>query len=194
MCEADFLWRTTFSDLFLPYAGIPGRSTLPGATLAEELDQLDKLTDEQFVDAALEFTCALPYEGPGPDTLSDPALQHRALELAAARGPQQVRFSRRLLDDPPQIRAWLRQFLEDCDEAFFAETWSRLRHQLAADARHKTDLLRRRGLAEAVASVSPRWRSTRGPRRSRSTSWARAGRPPGTVASSWCRRVSAGRT
>ncbi|MER6435527.1 DUF5937 family protein [Streptomyces sp. NPDC001185] len=155
MSEADFLWRSTFSDLFLPYAGLPGRGALPGATLAEELAQLDKLSDEQFVDAALEFTCALPYEEPGPHTLSDPLLQHRALELAAARGPQQVRFSKRLLDDPPQIRAWLRQFLEDCDEAFFAETWSRLRHQLAADARHKTDLLRRKGLAEAVASVSP---------------------------------------
>ncbi|MFJ8022238.1 DUF5937 family protein [Streptomyces sp. NPDC096311] len=155
MCEADFLWRTTFSDLFLPYAGIPGGTTLPGATLAEELDLLDKLTDEQFVDAALEFTCALPYAAPGRDTLSDPELQQRALELAAARGPQQVRFSKRLLDDPPQIRAWLRQFLEDCDEAFFAETWSRLRHQLAADARHKTDLLRHKGLAEAMASVSP---------------------------------------
>ncbi len=155
MCEADFLWRTTFSDLFLPCAGIPGGAALPGATLAEELALLDKLTDEQFVDAALEFTCALPYTSSGPAVLADPELRRRALELAAARGPQQVRFSERLLADPPRIRAWLRQFLEDCDEAFFAETWSRLRHQLAADARHKTDLLRRRGPAEALASVSP---------------------------------------
>ncbi|MEU1259909.1 DUF5937 family protein [Streptomyces chartreusis] len=155
MCEADFLWRTTFSDLFMPFAGIPGRSTLPGATLAEELDQLDKLTDEQFVDAALEFTCALPYSTGGPDALSDPEVRHRALDLAAARGPRQLRFSERLLVDPPRIRAWLRQFLQDCDEAFFAEAWSRLRHQLANDARHKTDLLRHKGLAEALAAVSP---------------------------------------
>ncbi|WP_458245005.1 DUF5937 family protein [Streptomyces sp. MAI_2237] len=153
LCEADFLWRTTFADLFLPYAGIPG--ALPGATLAEELDLLDKLSDEQFVDAALEFSCALPYGLPGPGPLSDADLRRRALELAAARGPRQLRFGERLLSDPPRIRAWLRQFLQDCDEAFFAETWSRLRHQLAADARHKTDLLRRRGLTEALASVSP---------------------------------------
>ena len=111
MCEADFLWRTTFSDLFLPAPGIPGRTALPGATLAEELDLLDKLTDEQFVDAALEFTCALPYEVPGPAALSDAGLRRRALELAAARGPRQVRFTKRLLADPPRIRAWLRQFL-----------------------------------------------------------------------------------
>ncbi|MFI9171101.1 DUF5937 family protein [Streptomyces lincolnensis] len=154
MCEADFLWRTTFSDVFLPYAGIPGRTALPGATLAEELDLLDKLTDEQFVDGALEFSCAMPYGG-GSSPLVDAGLRRRALDLAAARGPQQERFSELLLTDPPRIRAWLRQFLEDCDEAFFADTWSRLRHQLAADARHKTELLRRKGLAEALAAVSP---------------------------------------
>ncbi|MHC3472942.1 DUF5937 family protein [Streptomyces sp. 7R007] len=154
MCEADFLWRTTFSDLFLPSAGIPGGAALPGATLAEELDLLDKLTDEQFVDAALEFSCAMPY-GDGPSPLVDAGLRRRALELAAARGPQQERFSELLLTDPPRIRAWLRQFLQDCDEAFFAQDWARLRHQLTADARHKTDLLRRKGLAEALAAVSP---------------------------------------
>ncbi|UXY29026.1 DUF5937 family protein [Streptomyces sp. HUAS TT20] len=155
MCEADFLWRTTFSDLFMPFAGIPGGSEIPGATLAEDLELLDKLTDEQFVDTALEFTCALPYGLPGPGPLADAELRRRALELAAARGPQQMRFAERLLADPPRIRGWLRQFLEDCDEAFFAETWSRLRHQLTADARHKTELLRHKGLAEALASVSP---------------------------------------
>ncbi|MFJ8082090.1 DUF5937 family protein [Streptomyces sp. NPDC096205] len=154
MCEADFLWRTTFSDLFLPFAGLPG-GALPGATLAEELDLLDKLTDEQFVDAALEFTCMAQYDTQIPDILSNPEVRRRALETASSRGPQQVRFTRRLLDDPPAVRAWLRRFLQDCDEAFFAETWSRLSLQLAADARHKTDVLRRRGLAEALAAVSP---------------------------------------
>ncbi|MEH0576703.1 DUF5937 family protein [Streptomyces sp. B21-108] len=155
MCEADFLWRTTFSDLFLPYAGIPGRSTLPGATLAEELDLLDKLTDDEFVDLALEFTCAPGYDLPSPSVLSDPALQSRTFELAASRGPRQVRFTRRVLDDPPRVRAWLREFLEDCEETFFADVWARVSHTLAADARHKTDLLRRKGLAEALTAVSP---------------------------------------
>jgi DNA-binding transcriptional ArsR family regulator len=154
MCEADFLWRTTFSDLFLPCAGIPGRSTLPGTTLAEELDLLDKLTDEQFVDAALEFICVLTYETQAPNALVNPVVRRRALEAAASRGPQQVRFTQRLLDDPPSVRAWLRRFLEDCEEAFFADVWARLRHQLAADARHKTELLRRKGLAEALNAVS----------------------------------------
>ncbi|MBQ0827289.1 DUF5937 family protein [Streptomyces tagetis] len=154
MCEADFLWRTTFSDLFMPYAGLPGRDTLPGAGLAEELDLLDRLSDEQFVNAALEFTCALPYSTGGASALADAAVRRRALDLAAARGPRQLRFGERLLADPPRIREWLRRFALDCDEAFFAQIWARVSHQLAADARHKTELLRRKGLAEALAAVS----------------------------------------
>ncbi|APY87069.1 ArsR family transcriptional regulator [Streptomyces alfalfae] len=154
MCEADFLWRSTFSDVFAPFAGLPGRNALPGETLAEELDQLDRLTDEQFVDAALEFTCQSTNGEPDRNILADPAVQQRALDLAAARGPHQVRFTRRLLDDPPAVRTWLRGLLQDCDEAFFADTWARLSHQLAADARHKTELLRRKGLGEALKSIS----------------------------------------
>ncbi|CAM5257292.1 hypothetical protein SALBM217S_01065 [Streptomyces griseoloalbus] len=65
MCEADFLWRTTFSDLFLACAGVPGRAALPGGTLAEELDLLDKLSDEQFVDGALELHLRAPLRRAG---------------------------------------------------------------------------------------------------------------------------------
>ncbi|MDX3575324.1 DUF5937 family protein [Streptomyces sp. FL07-04A] len=154
MCEADFLWRTTFSDLFLPCAGIPGRTALPGTTLTDELDLLDKLTDEQFVDCALEFICAPGYDLPSADVLCDAELRRRAFDLAAARGPRQVRFTRRLLDDPPRVRAWLRQFLRDCDEAFFSDVWARVRQPLAADARLKTDLMRHKGLAETLTAVS----------------------------------------
>ncbi|QNS05595.1 DUF5937 family protein [Streptomyces xanthii] len=154
LCEADFLWRSTYSDVFVPYSGAPGRRTLPGATLAEELDLLDKLSDEEFVDAALEFTCQTNYATRGADRLSDRAARERALDLAAARGAHQVRFTQRLLDDPPAIRAWFRELLQDCDEAFFADMWARVRHPLAADARHKTQLLRHKGLREALGSVS----------------------------------------
>ncbi|MFI9808855.1 DUF5937 family protein [Streptomyces sp. NPDC052301] len=154
LCEADFLWRTTFSDVFSPFAALPGGRALPGATLAEELDQLDKLSDEQFVNAALEFTCQLRYEVEDPGPLGDPELRRRSLELAAARGAVQERFTRRLLEDPPVVRAWFRQLMLDCEEAFFADTWARLQPQLAADTRHKTELLRRKGLGEAIASLS----------------------------------------
>lgn len=155
LCEADFLWRSTFSDVFTPFAGIPGRRAVPGATLAEELDLLDKLTDEQFVLVALEFTCHFRYATEAASPLHDDAMRQRALELALARGTHQERFTRRLLQDPPAVRAWFRTLMEDCEEAFFADIWARVQHQLAADARHKTELLRRKGLAEALASVSP---------------------------------------
>ncbi|GAA2261900.1 DUF5937 family protein [Streptomyces amakusaensis] len=153
LCEADFLWRTTFSDVFMAFAGLTGAS--PAPTLAEELDLLDRLDDERFVLAALEFTCGSSYACGGLSALSDPVRRERSLELAANRGPRQLEFTKRLLSDPVSVRAWLRRLFEDCDEAFFADTWQRVAPQLAADARHKTELLRHKGLAEALRAVSP---------------------------------------
>ncbi|MFF8959249.1 DUF5937 family protein [Streptomyces sp. NPDC014894] len=153
LCEADFLWRTTFSDVFMAFAGLSGET--PAPTLAGELDLLDRLDDDRFVSAALEFTCGSSYACGGPSALTDPVRRGRALELAANRGPQQLDFTKRLLDDPTAVRAWLRRLFEDCDEAFFADAWRRIAPQLAADARHKTELLRHKGLAEALHAVSP---------------------------------------
>ncbi|GLF96084.1 DUF5937 family protein [Streptomyces yaizuensis] len=162
LCEADFLWRSTFSDVFMPFAGLPAGAVPaggPGAhgprTLAGDLDLLDLLDDDRFVSAALEFTCGATYAEGGPSALTDPGRRDRALELAAHRGPQQLDFTRRLLREPGSVRAWVRRLFEDCDRAFFADTWARTAPQLAADARHKTELLRRRGLAEALHAVSP---------------------------------------
>ncbi|WP_327354323.1 DUF5937 family protein [Streptomyces sp. NBC_01304] len=154
LCEADFLWRTTFSDVFAPFAAVPGNRGIPGATLADELDLLDKLTDRQFVDAALEFTCQVEYDIQSPDVLTDPASRQRAVELAATRGVPQLRFTQRLLDDPPAVRAWFRRLVEDCEKAFFADLWARISPELAADARHKTELLRHKGLGEALSAAS----------------------------------------
>ncbi|MER5310057.1 DUF5937 family protein [Streptomyces sp. NPDC002773] len=146
--EADFMWRSTRSDFLLP--------PQPRETLAEELDDLDRMDDELFVGAALEISCSNSHSGRGtPSPLVDEWARRRALDLAAARGPRQAAFVERMLADPTATRAWIRRLLEDCDEAFFADTWRRVRIQLAADARHKTELLRRKGLAEALADASP---------------------------------------
>ncbi len=154
LLEAEFLWRNTFADIFLPFSGIRGGDGRTGATLAEDLDILDRLDDERFVAAATEFTCSSLYGSDAPSPLTDPAMRARALDMATARGPRQVEFTQRLLADPVSVRAWIRRLLEDCDQAFFADTWRRVSVQLVADARHKTELLRRKGLAEAVGAVS----------------------------------------
>ncbi|MFC8955875.1 DUF5937 family protein [Streptomyces sp. NPDC057101] len=145
--EADFMWNTTRSDILLP--------ARPRETLAEELDNLDLMDDEKFVGAALEISCNSKYPHGAPSPLVDEPMRRRALDLAAARGPRQSAFVERMLADPPGTRAWIRRLLEDCDEAFFSDTWRRVRIQLAADARHKTELMRRKGLAEAVTAASP---------------------------------------
>jgi DNA-binding transcriptional ArsR family regulator len=155
LCEVDFLWAPTFSDVFLAFAGLAGGDGRPGATLAEELDLLDRLDDERFVSAAVEFTCSSGHSSGGPSPLVSAHERGRALERAAARGRCQEAFTRRLLDDPPRMRGWVRRFLEDCEQAFFADTWQRVRPQLAADARHKTELLHHKGSAAALSAVSP---------------------------------------
>ncbi|KIF01113.1 ArsR family transcriptional regulator [Streptomyces sp. RSD-27] len=155
LLEADFMWRSSFSDVFMAFAGIPGGSGRPGATLAEELDVLDRMDDERFVLAALEHCwLALYNEGGAPSPLTDAAARAKALETAAARGPARLEFTRRLLDDPSTVRVWLRRLLEDCDEAFFAETWRRIEPRQTADVRHKTEVLRHRGLAAVLKEVS----------------------------------------
>ncbi|WP_314619677.1 DUF5937 family protein [Streptomyces stackebrandtii] len=144
--EADFMWRSTRSDVLLP--------PRPLGTLAEELDDLDRMDDEKYVGSALEISCASHHTHGAPSPLVDERMRRRALDLAAARGPRQAAFVERMLTDPPGTRAWIRRLLEDCDEAFFADTWRRVGVQLAADARHKTELMRRKGLAEAVSAAS----------------------------------------
>ncbi|MCC3770446.1 DUF5937 family protein [Streptomyces sp. UNOC14_S4] len=147
LTEADFLWRSTRSDLLLP--------AVPRATLAEELDDLDRMDDEDFTSAAFEITCNSEYGKGWPSPLVDERQRARVLELSAARGPRQATFVARMLEDPGPLRGWLRRLLEDCERAFFNDNWQRVRVQLAADARQKGDLLRRKGLAAALEAVSP---------------------------------------
>ncbi|GAA3065333.1 DUF5937 family protein [Streptomyces roseofulvus] len=147
LLEADFMWRSTRSDFLLP--------ARPRETLAEELDDLDRMDDETFVRAALEISCSpRSVRGDIPSPLVDEGARRRALDLAAARGPRQAAFAERMIAAPTATRAWIRRLLEDCDEAFFADAWRRIRVQLAADARHKTELMRHKGLAEALADAS----------------------------------------
>ncbi|GGO79831.1 DUF5937 family protein [Wenjunlia tyrosinilytica] len=148
LMEADFLWRSSRADFLLP--------GLPGSTLAEELDAVDRIDDELYVTAALITTCGssrLTHRSASP--LTDPAAQERARELALARGPRQAEFADRLLADPSAVRALVRRLLEECEQAFFADAWQRVLPHLAADARRKADLLSRHGLEDTLAAVSP---------------------------------------
>ncbi|GAA1257681.1 DUF5937 family protein [Kitasatospora nipponensis] len=149
LIEADFLWRSSRADFLVP--------ALPGATLAEELDAVDEVSDERYASAALVTSCGssrLSHRA-AVSPLTDPADRDRVRELALARGPRQAAFTERLLADPPAVRALIRRLREDCEQAFFADAWRQALPTLAADARHMADLLARRGLAEALAAISP---------------------------------------
>ncbi|MFI9649312.1 DUF5937 family protein [Streptomyces sp. NPDC052040] len=145
--EAEFLWRSSRADFLVP--------ARPRPTLAEELDDVDRIDDERYVTAALVTTCGsnrVHFAGPSP--LADTAARERALDLAQARGALQEAFAERLLADPGAVRARIRDTLEQCAEAFFDEAWRDVAVPLATDLRLKNDLLKRQGVGAALASVS----------------------------------------
>ncbi|NUW46871.1 helix-turn-helix domain-containing protein [Nonomuraea rhodomycinica] len=145
--EAEFLWRSSRADFLVP--------ARPRPTLAEELDDVDRIDDETYVTAALITTCGsnrVHFAAPSP--LTDATARERALDLAQARGALQEAFAERLLADPAAVRARVRRTLELCAEAFFDAAWTGVAGQLAGDLRVKNDLLKRQGLATALASIS----------------------------------------
>ncbi|MEU1493934.1 DUF5937 family protein [Streptomyces sp. NPDC005776] len=145
--EAEFLWRSSRADFLVP--------ARPRPTLAEELDDVDRIDDETYVTAALITTCGsnrVHFGAPSP--LSDTTARERALDLAQARGALQEAFAERLLADPAVVRARVRHTLEQCAEAFFDAAWTGVAVQLATDLRLKNDLLKRQGAGAALASVS----------------------------------------
>jgi DNA-binding transcriptional ArsR family regulator len=145
--EAEFLWRSSRADFLVP--------ARPRPTLAEELDDVDRIDDETYVTSALVTTCGsnrVHFAAPSP--LTDTTARERALDLAQARGALQEAFAERLLADPAVVRARVRHTLEQCAEAFFDAAWTGVAGQLATDLRLKNDLLKRQGIGAALASVS----------------------------------------
>ncbi|MEV4070327.1 helix-turn-helix domain-containing protein [Nonomuraea fuscirosea] len=145
--EAEFLWRSSRADFLVP--------ARPRPTLAEELDDVDRIDDETYVTAALITTCGsnrVHFTAPSP--LTDTTARDRAMNLAQARGTLQETFAERLLADPAAVRARVRHTLEQCAEAFFDATWTRVAPQLAADLRMRHDLRQRHGIGAALASIS----------------------------------------
>jgi DNA-binding transcriptional ArsR family regulator len=145
---ADYLWRTSRSDMLLPAD--------PQPSLSAELDTLDALDDETWVrDALLTSSCgvAAPRDDLG-SPLVDETARKVVRDRAAARGPRPLDFVDHLLTNPSGARSWVRRLLEDCERGFFADAWARVVAPLAADARQKRDLLNRHGLEAMLAAVS----------------------------------------
>jgi hypothetical protein len=122
--EAEFLWRSSRADFLLP--------AQPRETWAEELDDVDRITDEAYVTSALVTTCGsnrVRFGGSSP--LTDADARDRALDQAQARGALQEAFAERLLADPQAVRARVRETLEQCASAFFGPAWACAHAQLA---------------------------------------------------------------
>ncbi|MGW1275299.1 DUF5937 family protein, partial [Streptomyces sp. NPDC002491] len=61
--EAEFLWRSSQADFLLP--------ARPRATLAEELDDVDRIDDASYATAALVTTCGSCRVRAAPSPLTD---------------------------------------------------------------------------------------------------------------------------
>jgi DNA-binding transcriptional ArsR family regulator len=147
LSEAEFLWRSSRAQFMVP--------AQPRASLAAELDDVDRIDDEKYITSALVTTCGSNRRYfVGPSLLADAATRDRALDQVQARGALQEDFARRLVADPAATRARVRETLEQCGEAFFDAAWTSLAAQLCADARMKKDLVERHGLGAALASAS----------------------------------------
>jgi DNA-binding transcriptional ArsR family regulator len=143
------LWDKSCADFLLP--------ARPAATLVAELDAIDELDDETWVDNVL-VTCrcgALARSMGLGSVLADERAVELARERAAASGPAALAFVNRILEDPTKVRGEVRVLLEDCQEAFFDQVWRSLVAHLTVDARHKMDLLWNQGPARALAAVAP---------------------------------------
>jgi DNA-binding transcriptional ArsR family regulator len=148
LIDADYLWRTSRADSLLP--------SEPQESLTDELDAVDRLDDETWVSSALlTSSCGtVPlYRHLGSPLVDDEA-RDLARSRAATRGERQAAFVDHVLADPTEVRSSVRRMLEDCDEAFFADAWARVRPALVADARRKRDMLGVSGLRDAVAATS----------------------------------------
>jgi len=146
--DMDFLWRVSRADMFLP--------SRPEQSLSAELDVVDRLDDETWVDAALiTSSCGtLPLYRELGSPLVDERARDLAHERASLRGPRAVAFVDFVLERPADAREQVRRLLEDCQRAFFAGLWDRVLGGLTADARLKRDLLATYGLGRALGAVS----------------------------------------
>nr|WP_199533196.1 DUF5937 family protein [Renibacterium salmoninarum] len=112
MLTADFLWRTSRADMLLP--------SNPGASLADELDALDCLSDETWVNAALITSSSgvVPLLENLKSPLVDENARRIARERATVRGQRQLEFVDFVLANPAAVLPWVRQLLEDCEASF----------------------------------------------------------------------------
>lgn len=143
-----YLWRVSRPDIFLPASG--------SLELADELDEIDRLSDEDWVGSVLLTsscgTVRLRADLGSP--LVDDRARELALERAAARGPRQILFVEEVLANPATARERVRALLVECDRVYFGQEWERLGPQLAAEASGRRDVLATLGISATLPTMS----------------------------------------
>ncbi|MEU8479167.1 helix-turn-helix domain-containing protein [Streptomyces hygroscopicus] len=122
----------------------------------DELRQLERLPLEEFVElcsqGVLGFREAVP---PARSLLTDPEAAGRYVAQCERRSFRRGELAHDLVASPEGLRGRLLDFLDTCAGAFFAAEWRTVRDRLESAAAQVRGDVRRRGLAEVLAGLSP---------------------------------------
>ncbi|WP_344751690.1 ArsR/SmtB family transcription factor [Gryllotalpicola koreensis] len=146
--RTDYLWRVSRPAIFLP--------SVRRASLDDELDGIDALSDEDWVSSVLLTsscgTIQLRTDLGSP--LVDERARDLARERAAVRGARASSFVEEVLADPEAARRAVRTVISDYDAQFFRGAWSQLGPHLTAEARGRSDVLATVGIEPTLAGMS----------------------------------------
>ncbi|MEU1804670.1 helix-turn-helix domain-containing protein [Streptomyces sp. NPDC019937] len=131
--------------------------TLPlDQSFEDELRLLEKLPLEEFTELCAQGVLGFRERVPDAHSLRhDPGAACRFITQCERRSFRRGELAHELMASPEGMRTRLVDFLERCGTAFFAAEWRAVYDRLeAAVVRLRTDV-RRRGLAEVLAGLSP---------------------------------------
>jgi DNA-binding transcriptional ArsR family regulator len=157
----------SWAPLWAPYRGrflFPVRAGV-GRGLADELADIAELPIPLFAEYAGYAIRGGPTGVSFGRLLDDPAQRQQLIRSARLRSTARSELAARLLDSPATFRADLLAFLGDYARTCFEPTWRELRGRLGSEADRLRRRVHDRGIATALAELSPTAKLLDGPER-----------------------------
>lgn len=157
----------SWAPLWAPYRGrflFPMRANA-GRRLTDELTDIAELPIPLFAELAGYAIRGGPSGVSFAGLLDDPAQRLQLIRAARLRSTARSELATRLLDSPGAFRADLLAFLSAYARECFEPKWRELRGRLSAEADRLRLRLRDRGVATALAGLSPTAKLLDGPER-----------------------------
>lgn len=142
-------WAAYRSRVLYPVTG-----GTDAADLETELEAVATMPLDEFTRFS-GFACAGGYSAVElEDPLRDNAQRSALLAAARAGSTARLELAEALLADPERFRRDFLDFLAECRDTFFADTWTKVEARLQQSAASMRDRLAREDLASVLASLS----------------------------------------